>query len=72
MDRNDNNNVYEKPLDEVEIPEGYRRVNGDWFDVPRLHEHYITKEGRVAVYFSNGRDLGKDKRRILVYPTNAK
>lgn len=67
MDHN-SENVYGKPLEEVQIPDGYKRIPKGWFDVPRMSEHYITEEGRVAVYFSNGVELGKDKRRILVYP----
>ena len=61
-------NVYGKPLDEINIPEGYKRLPNGWFDVPRMSEHYITERGRVAVYFGNGIGLGADKRRILVYP----
>ena len=67
MDRN-SDNVYGKPLDEVKIPAGYKRLPNGWFDIPRPHEFYVTEQGRVAVHFSNGMELGKDKRRILVYP----
>lgn len=66
----DSNNVYGKPLEEVEIPDGYERLPDGWFDVPRMHEHYITERGRVAVHFTNGAELGKDKRRILVCPVH--
>lgn len=70
MDPDNDDNVYGRPPHEVKIPDGYKRLYVGWFDVPRLHEHYITEQGRVAVYFSNGQDLGKDKRRILVYPVH--
>ena len=66
MDHN-SDNVYGKPLDEVKIPDGYKRLPNGWFDVPRMSEHYITEQGRVAMCLGDGLELGKDKRRILVY-----